>query len=405
MRAMEYKKLLSPLWSSRIRHLFAKSFQRFREQSSSENGKERRAARELIASEDVLSLLERQYGFSLIERPAEIFEGMENSVWSVKTEQGEWIVKVHTSTRSFSRIRQEARIYEFLNARGCRAPLVEQTIGHSSVGSLTVDGCAYPVTVMRLEASSKRDASTIGSDQFDKITMAYARLHQILKDYPGREQLFRFSDYTQPNDAFRKLLASGYGALLGSDELKSYESLSRRMAGFLETHSTSGQLTHTVLHGDMSLDHALFLSEGEVYFFDFGDHSWGPIAFDLAVFLVSLFMTRISAARWKELITRFMQTYLSIGELSAEDLRAIKPFMILRLRSQIAFLCEAHLPIGPELVLQRIRRSYRLADSLLRAPAEETGKEFRTQLSASARYSSSGTTALDILKMPSDFLW
>ncbi|WP_172836235.1 phosphotransferase [Microlunatus soli] len=127
-------------------------------------------------------------------------------------------------------------------------------------------------------------------------------------------------------------------------------------------------LTFAVLHGDLAFEQVRLLPDGEVYFFDFGDLSWGPVAHELAQFLRGFAAEPIPRQRWLDLKAGLLAGYRSEHSLSVADEDAIEVFLLNRVLAVARYVLELHgnsaAPGGAEV----IKQGYRLAAEILHGP-------------------------------------
>jgi Ser/Thr protein kinase RdoA (MazF antagonist) len=362
---MKIETLLHPSRSWRVRRwvkLWKENIQGARHHGT-DYSEEKPALPKRPSTEAISSFVAHQYGLSLIDPPTIIRNGMESHVWSLRTDCGDWIVKAFLHQRLLEKVQDEVNLYQDLNRNGFHVPVVLSTTKGSSVARFSAGGRTYPVILMRLELLRKCKAVTIKAEELLEITRTMARMHETLKEYPDREKYSSKLEVT--TDAYTKLLASPYAAVFNCDELATFKTLDRQMVRYASDFQRRNKSTESVLHGDMYLEHAQFLPHGEVYLFDFADRMYGPIAYELAIMLGHFYSDEdISFERWEELNNWLMSGYASVRELTLEDQEAIKPCMINRLLTEIAFLSEKaadNSKVDP----QAIKRRYRLAEYLL----------------------------------------
>ena len=364
-KGMEIKNLFLPWRSNRVRRLIREKTLR---RIAASNGQEKRTPAP-ISTQLIASFIAGQYGLDVTEPPIVINGGRESSVWSIKTTGGDWIVKACDPRQGpFRKVQEEVKLYGYLNEQGFHAPVVLPTREGSSVARLLINEQVHTLILMRLERLRRCRPTSIGAEELIKIAQTVARMHAALREYHVRDRLFDATSPEPVNGAYAKLSASPNSDAFDSAELASLEALDQRMVRYVLDSQSKDQLTGSVLHGDLHLEHAQFLPDGEVYLFDFGDRTRGPVAHELAVTLGYLYSAEdVSFERWEELKRWLLSGYTSVQELTPADLNALRPLIIHRLLKEIAFLSDEATALGAEVDSQGIRRRYELAGYLLKS--------------------------------------
>ena len=367
---MKLQNLLHPSRSWRVRHwrkrLSGKSVQ---PPEATKNKRENSCILpKLLDAETISRFLTHEYGFSLKRLPVEISGGIESAVWSVKTDQGDWVVKVFESRAVvLEQAKAEVRLYEYLNDHGLRAPVVKRTRRDESVARLVTLNGEFPVLLMRLERLRKCTPGNITAPELMEIARTAARIHEELQNYPDKAQLFDLLSQPPATDAYVRFLASPLSAQLTGAELAELEATSQKMVAYVSQKPPRPALSKTMLHGDFTLEHAQFLSDGAIYLFDFADRSWGPLAYGLAVPLAHFYSSDdISFARWEELRSWFLEGYASAHELTKDDRAGLDPALIIRLLNEIAYLSDKARGGDGRIDALSLKRRFELANYLLR---------------------------------------
>lgn len=344
---------------------------------------------------------------------------MENAAWHFKTNKGDWVVKVYAPHMvPFEKVVEETALYEYLNQHGIRVPKVLHSKKAHLVEKLETDMHEYPVMVMKFEEGLRftRSAS-IQKDELVKIAQTVARMHQCLEHYSYHKNLiiegedvengkqyqkthdilatfpnarvysslvkiaqkilriyrslkynFRCKDFIikEKNVGYDTLITSPNVSVFTSKELLHIRVLDQQMRAYLSANSPTRHLTKSVIHGDLALEHAPFLQNGDVYLFDFTDHYLGSVAEELAVMLVHLYKEdELTFDRWEELKNWFLNGYTTVSHLTSDDLNTIESFIIRRILLEITYLCNISREIHREVDSEGNKRRYQLADYLL----------------------------------------
>lgn len=374
-----------------------------------------------LSSEIIRLEIENLYDLSSLEVPIQMTGGVENAAWHFKTNKGDLVIKVYAPHMvPFEKVVEETALYEYLNKHGINVPKVLSSKRAQPVEKLKTGMYTYPVIAMKFENLRFTRPASIQKDELVKIAQIVTRMHKCLKQYPRyvnfmakRETTGKGISTISPNGSVLTSLVKiarrvarmyqslkhyphyenfmikgepvGYDTLVASpnasvftpEELTRIRVLDQKMQAYLSAYSLSPHLTKSIIHGDLALGHAPFLTNGDVYLFDFADRSWGPIAEELAGMLVHLYLEdEITFDRWEKLRDWTLAGYTSATRLTSEDLNTIFPFMMRRILLGITYLCNISRRMHREVDSRGIKRKYQLADYLLRTNESWKGNHF-----------------------------
>lgn len=354
-----------------------------------------------LSSEIVRTKVESLYELSCLETPIRVMGGStESAVWQLKTNRGNWLVKVFKVSKWLSeRVADEANLYAYLNQHGIRAPKVLQSKRRRRSEEIEVDMHKYPIIVMELEDVRFTEPSSIRDDELVKIAETIARMHQCLQRYKGSLgfadspagrvlaslatsaraviRMYRSFGPTPRRDnsmvewipaGYELLIASPNASAFTSEELAHFLVLDREMKAFLAANSRSPHLTMSITHGDLRLAHIPFLTNGDVYIFDFEARRFGSISEDLAGMLYELYVSdEITYDRWEDLRDWFLNGYTSVLRLTSVDLNAISPFLMNIILSRVSRISKRSIERQGIVQIETIRQHYRFANYLLKS--------------------------------------
>jgi len=325
-----------------------------------------------IPVDDVLPSLKKFYGISPTEPPAQMEGGVKTAAWLLETDKGKFIAKIFalSKERPIERMVEEVSLCNYLTKHGIRTPKFISGKNGRYVEQMRFRNADFPIQMMKFEELWRLKPSSIKKVELQKIAKTAARMHKALLDCPQKDKIKkedRFRYHIAPLGSFEIFSKSPNSSIYTKTEIKNIKKLDEEIIRFASSHLPKKGLTESILHGDLALDHAQFLSNGEVYLFDFSDFMWGPIAHELSVMLVHLFHEEdISFQRWEQLKEWWLSGYSSVFKLGSEDFKAIKPLIIRRAQGVIVYLCDVAIRIKRKVNEQGIRRRYKLADYLLR---------------------------------------
>jgi Ser/Thr protein kinase RdoA (MazF antagonist) len=133
-------------------------------------------------------------------------------------------------------------------------------------------------------------------------------------------------------------------------------------------------LSQAVLHGDLSFEHVRLRPNGAVYFFDFGDMCWGPVAHELAQFLRGFHDVPISFERWADLRCWLLEGYRSRHVFTATDAAAIDVFLLNRAVALAKCILELNADKASASSAEAIKNTYRLAEAVLHKRHRAAGR-------------------------------
>lgn len=343
-----------------------------------------------LPQSSLVNFITQQYGVEVIEPLRLMPGGIESRVWVVKTNKGDWVLKIFGAHQGpIERIRDEAKLYEHLNNKGLRAPHVMPTLKGDKVAELSANGITFGCHLMRFETLRQCHAGNVSELELLCIARTQAKMHMILREYSKDAQFAKVPPYRPTNRAYVKLLDSPFAAALNKEELSTITVVDRKMVDYAKGFKQVGNLTASTLHGDMRLEHAQFLPSGEVYLFDFADRSWGLVAHGLAVTLAHFYCDEeISFERWEQLRDWLLKGYTSICALTDDDIAAIKPLLVMRLLDEITYLSIRAKVLEEGVDPEVIKKRYRLADYLLTDHPDPRNRAKKIATSPSQKLSS-----------------
>lgn len=330
-----------------------------------DTSKERALLTRKVDSASVLACVNREYGWvaqDVIQLPG----GTEKVAWLVTTLNGKWVTKIFSEREgSVSRIQEENKLYKFLNAHGIHAPEILGNQTGQDVSLLPFEGVNLSVVVMKFEELRIVMPINMTRDEMTKIAIETAKMHKALLEYSREETQTKDKNLDIPR-AYDALVESVHAKSFSSDQLDQYKDIDTRMGRYIQTHLQPERLTKTLIHGDLAPEHARFLPDGGVYFFDFSDRSWAPVALELGIYFDALHSWGdVPVAKWEQLNDWFLESYQSVFPLTELDLQAIPLFMLYRQMDVIKYLCKLYKNEPNEHTVNWVKRGYNLGEHLL----------------------------------------
>jgi len=188
-----------------------------------------------------------------------------------------------------------------------------------------------------------------------------------MKSYPDKGYLTIGTGLLTPLcDSYQILLSSYNGQAFAETEKRWIAEVDRRVMEYIKKNSVEeDQLSSSIIHNDLALEHAQLLKTGEFYLIDFADRCIGPVSWDLAMMAGSFYWSdELSFAKWESLTDLFVEGYSSETCLTSEELAAIKPMMVRQLIGAARYLNLVSNKEQREVDAEGIKRRYKLAHYL-----------------------------------------
>lgn len=246
-----------------------------------------------VTADQARGFVQRRYGLRVLHPLIDLPQGVHSLAWLAHTDDGEWVVKV-SDPRSDSpaTLLSQCELYAFLNSRGLHAPVVKVNRAGHHVSTITLFAGTYPITLMRYHQLRRLEPESVSADDLRQVAAQVARLHATMDEFPGKHEIILDRDKSlvewgqQDEGCYEMLIGSPIVEYFTTAEKSWLRAIDTALLAHLDaSFPDPAALSQAVLHGDLSFEHVRFLPSREVYFFDFGDMSWGPIAHELAWFL------------------------------------------------------------------------------------------------------------------------
>lgn len=326
-----------------------------------------------VATNQVQAFVEQSYGLRVLQPLIDLPQGVHSRAWLARTDHGDWVVKISDPTSDPpATLAAQCELYDFLNNRGLHAPVVRADRSGARVSLLTGPDTGYPVTLMQHNQFRVLAAQSVTRDELRHVAAQIGRLHTTLEDFPGKVRIIEDRRKSlgewgrQDSGCYEDLIASATSACFTTAERSWIRDLDARLVAYVDQNFPDPTLlSQAVLHGDLHFEHVRLLPDGAVYFFDFGDLSWGPVAHELAQFLRGFQDPPIRWDRWTDLRSWLLDGYRTEHDLTVDDEAAIDVFMINRVLALAKYVLELTDGEVSARAAEVIRINYRLAEVLL----------------------------------------
>jgi Ser/Thr protein kinase RdoA (MazF antagonist) len=328
----------------------------------------------VVTRNQVQASVERAYGLRVLRPLNDLPPGVHSQAWLAHTDDGEWVVKVSDPRcDSPAMLSAQCELYGFLNGRGLHAPEVRADRSGRHVSALAEPDAGLPVTLMRHHEFHRLTPESVSAEDLRHVATQIARLHLTMEEFEKKDEIVADREKSQ-NEWGRQVVGS-FPDLINSPIAGCFTAAERQWIAAIDTACVAyvdanfpnpESLAHAVLHGDLSFEHVRLLPNREVYFFDFGDMCWGPVAHELAQFLRGLFDAPISFERWADLRRWLLEGYRSLHMLTATDAAAIDVFLLNRVVALAKFIRELNADQATADGAEAIMTAYRVAEAVLR---------------------------------------
>lgn len=326
-----------------------------------------------ISKDILLDHLGEKWGFD-IDKITLLTGGTESAAWIVEGSNGNrWVAKVFGLGEDLDKVKDEVNLYQFLIDHDIHAPVLKHDLNNQRLNFVSFKGYDFPVILMRFEKLRVCTPSTVTQKELIKIASETAKMHKVLLGYPNKEILKykklpaeEWVDKDNPKSAYEALIQSVHAQKFTKKKLKKFSKADSKMEEFIKMHAPSLSLTESIIHADLALEHAQLLPDGNVYFFDFADRSWGAVTQELATFMTMLYQWEdISFQKWEELCQWLLDGYQTLAPLAENDLHAIPQKALIRLLGACKYLAVLAKNTPSEHVVNWIRRGYELGDYIV----------------------------------------
>jgi Ser/Thr protein kinase RdoA (MazF antagonist) len=306
-----------------------------------------------------------RYGITPVETPKLFEGGTESAAWEIVASDRAYILKIFgLHENQGKRIKDEARLYAFLNRHGVRAPRMVPTVEEQLIGSLPFKGIGYPTMLMEKEELHMLEPSTVTRDQLMRVGEATATLHRVMKLYESEfdnETAERVLNDTE--GSYERLEKSPYAQKFSGEQMERFKRANEVMLAYLQTHPPADGLEQQLIHGDLGLEHARVLPDGNIYFFDFADRKVSTRADELATFVTTLYQWEdISFERFETLRQWLLEGYQKVTPLAETELREIDREMMVRILNAHRYLLDLSGETYNQHVFEWVRRGYDLGE-------------------------------------------
>jgi len=321
-----------------------------------------------IKAQKVVMTLKDLYGLKIADNPEVKSSSVDTSVWKVDFDNGSSYAKFYlTNDYSLALTQDEVSYYNFLLSHGVNVPFVYPAKNGEKVQSLVIDELDLAMFLMKYEELTVLSLESITREEMIKVAKAIAKMSKVAMDYSNKFNIPIEKVSDVPKDLIDNLLVSPNKSEFNDQEIEKIIASYKAVQEYLKQNPINfEELTKTVLHSDLMLNHTPLLPNGEVYFFDFADRWFGPVVWDLAIMLNNLYRGGvISVERWEELQRWFFEGYTPEIELTQSDYKVLKSLMMIHCARGTNYLNQSAIKLGRPDGTKGIRKSWIIVDYLL----------------------------------------
>jgi Ser/Thr protein kinase RdoA (MazF antagonist) len=327
-----------------------------------------------IAPAQLAQVIEGIYGVRTNAPPTTLPPGFHSRAWLVPTERGIWIAKLSSpASDSREKLERQARLCDYLNRQGIRAPDYLPLRDGASIAVLMIDHVGYPLQLVKYEQLQRIQPHQASNAQLAAIGEFVASLHTALDQYPERDMFVADHQKSanewgmRTNGLWPDVAGVPDVALLSNAERAWFHAIDRETTAWLRQHNPdAATLAMAVLHGDLNFEHIRYLNDGTPYVFDFGDMCWGPVAHELAVLFLNLVLDDdLPFAEWEAMQRGILAGYTTQRSLPHRDRELIAAFLVNRVLARAEYSVELAREMQLPINWKVIRQTYEVAAYLI----------------------------------------
>ena len=288
-----------------------------------------------ISPRSINTFLEITYGLFSTQDPVIMSGGTINAGWEITTPNWKYILKVFSTPLEDGRsIEEELELYRHLEKNKVNVPKVFLTKDNHVIGNINIQNQSFPVILMKLEQLRRVSPVDISNNEIVVMAKAVANMHSAFQSYDKQllVQKITLPKGVRTNGNALTDLQSPNGANLSKNKKINIMNLEMRMVEYTQLNPLPLNSKAGLLHGDLSLGHVQFLTDGSVYIYDFSDYTFGPLIWELATLFVYFFKEGgITFSRWKKICLQFLKEYSKNMQIPSEDIAYLKMMIIDRL--------------------------------------------------------------------------
>lgn len=311
-----------------------------------------------ITKEIVTDFLQTNYGLTGITLEFNS-GGTESGIWVVSiNDRQAYILKIFAKENSIKEVTDEAILYEYLNKKGVRCPIVVPT----NKGKLATTINSFSAVLMKYEELRQVNPGDITEKEMVVIGRQTAILHQLLRKYQGVIDPVK-------SPIFGSVIDSVKGCINSQDftkkQMGDFTRIDMQMVGWLAEHGLPN-LNQQLIHGDLMLGHTQFLPDGRIYYFDFTDRKVGTITEELGtMFTVFYQWEDVTFKKYEQLVDWFLRGYQQVNPLTKTERESIRWFEVARILGATNYLAILTKNIRSKHFAPWVRRGYELGNYLI----------------------------------------
>jgi len=250
-----------------------------------------------IPEDKILSFLIKTYDI-VTPKISLMLGGIENVGWLVSFSDNlppRSVLKIFNQNTNLKYLRKEIKLYDELRMKGFFTPEIINSNNNHEINFIEYKNILYPTILMKYQDMITTTPATITNNQISKIANLVVRLHFYTKEM---KTLFK-----------------------GTTENKS-------------------KIVKTGIHGDLTLYHMPFMTNNEIYIYDFDRRKYGSIYEDLASLIITFYASgAVDNIKAKSLESYFIKTYFSSPYASCKyDQAKLDLYKRARVREVITYL-------------------------------------------------------------------
>ena len=322
-----------------------------------------------LAPGELTDAIEALYNIRVSAPPTALPSGFHSRAWRVPTTSGSWVAKLSSpASDPITKLERQVGLANYLHQHGVRAPQNLPVRDGSFVTMLTVGQQHYPLQLVKHERLNRIQPGSASGAALVSIGEFVARLHDILDAYPERDTIVadrrKSADEwgIRTNGLWPEVAALPEAAQPPAAERAWFRAVDQQAVAWLRHHILDpATLSMAVLHGDLNFEHIRLLDDGTPYVFDFGDMCWGPIAHELAVLFLNIYLDgELSFAEWEAICRHILAGYSAQRQLSGRDQEMIAVLLVNRVLARAQYSVELAQEIELAINWNVLKQTYEL---------------------------------------------
>lgn len=289
----------------------------------------------------ISSYVKDNYGIISISLPELQKGGRDSGAWKIQSDNANYIFKIYSITQgSKEYIEDEVKFYDYLISQNIHVPEVVTALKEERVHIFENINADHPSILMKLEVLKELDSNTVTEEELRLVGQTIGKIHRVCTDYQilkAENSVITYPEINWENFSILKLISDSSLKDFFQNKINELEEIDEDIKrNFTQDYMN---LTYSIIHGDLYLDHTRLLPNGDVYVFDFGDRAREKVSLEIAIFIVRM-IKHVDGNRLNMLKEWFIEGYLNEMKVTDDDLKQINKEIVRVIYWDINFSCK-----------------------------------------------------------------